>query len=107
MNQYYYTIIKKILPERMILGQLMEECAELSQVAHKIIRILQGVNIPHGNRVYADDLNEELADVLACVSMLDFVNWDLVERIKKEKIARWASRLQEEVKRRDNDSEDR
>lgn len=107
MNQYYYYTIKEILSEEMILGQLMEECAELAQVAHKIIRILQGVNLPHGNRVYADDLNEELADVLACVSMLDFVNWDLVERIKKEKIARWASRLQEEVKRRDNNGENR
>lgn len=96
MNEHDY--IKERLPEEMIMGQLMEECAELAQAAHKIIRQRQGANLPHGDHDYIADLNEELADVLLCTSLLDCVDWDMVEGIKDEKRFRWAKRLTEERK---------
>ena len=106
MNQYYYYTIKEILPQDMILGQLMEECAELSQVAHKIIRQQQGVNLPHGNHDFIANLNEEIADVILCTLLVDGTDWNNVEKTIIEKYARWDARLREEVKQRDNDSKD-
>ena len=106
MNQYYYTI-KEILSEEMILGQLMEECAELAQAAHKIIRQRQGVNLPHGDHDFVADLNEEIADVMLCALLVENTDWNEIEKIMIEKYARWDKRLREEVEQRDNDSEDR
>lgn len=59
--------INSHLAEEQILGQLMEECAELIQAAHKIIRQRQGVNLPHTDHPLVDDLEEEIADVMLCV----------------------------------------
>lgn len=98
MNDY----IKDHLPEEMILGQLMEECAELSQAAHKIIRLQQGVNLPHGDHDFIAELNEELADVLLCAALLDCVDWDKVSGIMDEKCFRWGKRLMAE---RENQNE--
>lgn len=105
MNEHDY--IKERLPEEMILGQLMEECAELAQAAHKIIRQRQGVNLPHGDHDFVADLNEEIADVMLCALLVENTDWNEIEKIMIEKYARWDKRLREEVEQRDNDSEDR
>lgn len=54
--------INEILTEKQILGQLMEECAELIQAAHKVIRARQAVNRPHGDCDYIAQVEEEAAE---------------------------------------------
>lgn len=93
MNEY----IKNRLSEEMILGQLMEECAELIQAAHKIIRQRQGVNLPHSDRDLAATLNEEIGDLLLCINCLEIVNWELISSTVAFKRERWIQRLQEEA----------
>lgn len=81
-----------------------EKCIQMEE---RTIHISQKVNFPHGDRVFVDDLNEELADALACASLLDIINRDLMNRIKEKKIACGENCLREEVEQSDNDSEDR
>ena len=88
--------IGEILTEEQILGQLMEECAELIQAAHKVIRERRGVNKPHGNRDYIAQVEEEAADVIACISQLSSVSIENIDRICDEKLERWEKRLNEE-----------
>ena len=88
--------INEILTEEQILGQLMEECAELIQAAHKIIRQRQEVNRPHGGGNYIAQVEEEAADVIACISQLSSVSIENIDRICDEKLARWEKRLNEE-----------
>ena len=94
MNEY----IKNRLSEEMILGQLMEECAELIQVAHKVIRSRQVVNRPHGDCDYVAALEEEIADVMLCVSKLSCIDGDKIGSWIISKEARWEQRLGEEGK---------
>ena len=88
--------INEILTEEQILGQLMEECAELIQAAHKVIREHQGVNRPHGGGNYIVQLEEEAADVIACISQLSSVSIENIDLICDEKLERWERRLNEE-----------
>lgn len=88
--------IDEILTEEQILGQLMEECAELIQAAHKVVRERQGVNRPHGGGNYIAQVEEEAADVIACISQLSSVSIETIDRICDEKLARWEKRLNEE-----------
>ena len=88
--------IGEILTEEQILGQLMEECAELIQAAHKVIRQRQAVNRPHGDCDYIAQLEEEAADVIACISQLSSVSIETIDRICDEKLERWEKRLNEE-----------
>ena len=88
--------INEILTEEQILGQLMEECAELIQAAHKVIRERQGVNKPHGGGNYIAQVEEEAADVIACISQLPSVSIETIDRICDEKLERWKKRLNEE-----------
>lgn len=90
--------INSHLAEEQILGQLMEECAELIQAAHKIIRQRQGVNLPHTDHPLVDDLEEEIADVMLCVSKLSCIDGDKIESWIISKEARWEQRLREEGK---------
>ena len=92
MNEY----IKSRLSEEMILGQLMEECAELIKAAHKVIREHQGVNLPHIDHSAVEDLEEEIADVMLCVSLLSCVDGDKIESWIISKENRWERRLKEE-----------
>ncbi len=90
--------INSHLAEEQILGQLMEECAELIQAAHKIIRQRQGVNLPHTDHPLVDDLEEEIADVMLCVMQLSCIDGDKIESWIISKEARWEQRLREEGK---------
>lgn len=92
MNEY----IKSRLSEEMILGQLMEECAELIKAAHKVIRERQGVNLPHVDHSAVEDLEEEIADVMLCVSLLNCIDGDKIESWIISKENRWERRLREE-----------
>lgn len=92
MNEY----IKNRLSEEMILGQLMEECAELIQAAHKVIRSRQAVNRPHGDCDYVAALEEEIADVMLCVMQLSCIDGDKIESWIIAKENRWERRLREE-----------
>ena len=92
MNEY----IKSRLSEEMILGQLMEECAELIKAAHKVIRERQGVNLPHIDHLTVEDLEEEIADVMLCVSLLSGIDGDRIESWIISKENRWERRLKEE-----------
>lgn len=92
MNEY----IKSRLSEEMILGQMMEECAELIKAAHKVIRERQGVNLPHIDHSAVEDLEEEIADVMLCVSLLSCVDGDKIESWIISKENRWERRLKEE-----------
>ena len=86
------------LTEEQILGQLMEECAELIQAAHKVIRDRQGVNKPHGGCDYIASLEEEIADVILCTALLSSVDGNKIERWIAYKADRWEKRLREEAK---------
>lgn len=88
--------INEILTEEQILGQLMEECAELIQAAHKVIRERQSVNKLHGDCDYIAQVEEEAADVIACISQLSSISIENIDRICDEKLERWAKRLNEE-----------
>ena len=92
MNEY----IKSRLSEEMILGQMMEECAELIKAAHKVIRDRQGVNLPHIDHPAFEDLEEEIADVMLCVSLLSGIDGDRIESWIISKENRWERRLREE-----------
>lgn len=86
------------LSEEQILGQLMEECAELIQAAHKVIRDRQGVNKPHGGCDYIASLEEEIADVILCTALLSSVDGNKIGRWIAYKVDRWEKRLGEEAK---------
>ena len=86
------------LSEEQILGQLMEECAELIQAAHKVIRSRQPVNRPYGDCDYVAALEEEIADVMLCVAQLSCIDGDKIESWIISKEARWKQRLREEGK---------
>lgn len=86
------------LTEEQILGQLMEECAELIQAAHKVIRSRQAVNRPHGGCDYIASLEEEIADVILCTALLSSVDGNKIGRWIAYKADRWEKRLREEAK---------
>lgn len=86
------------MTEEQILGQLMEECAELIQAAHKVIRSRQPVNRPHGGCDYVAALEEEIADVILCTALLSSVDGNKIGRWIIAKENRWEQRLREEGK---------
>lgn len=93
--------IKEYLGQELIIGQLQEECGELNQVCHKIIRKMQGKNLPRTDKDYTDNLNEEIADVILCVSMLDCVDFDEVMKWVDYKAERWEKTLRKESEHND------
>lgn len=98
MNEFknHALFIKEYLGEELILGQLEEECGELNQVSHKIIRQIQGKNIPNGNKDYTENLHEEIGDVILCAILLDRVDFDEVFNWIEYKAKRWEDRLRNE-----------
>ena len=87
------------------LEQCAEECAELGKICLKLSRKLRGENpTPATNAELDEELHEEVADVMNCISVLmdaDIVSPDEVYYIQEEKMDRWQTRLhQEEVRKR-------
>ena len=85
--------IKDYLPETEILAQLAEECAELSQAALKLRRVLDKTNpTPVTEQEATAQMIEEISDVVCCLQELGFsADMYIIER-KKE---RWLSRLKQ------------
>lgn len=88
--------IRDKVGEAELLAQLAEEAAELSQAALKLRRKLVGKNpTPKTELELRANLDEELADVAVCVSVLGLdTKWELMQK----KICRWAERLEKNEK---------
>lgn len=54
------------LPERTLLIQIAEECAELSQACLKLVRVMDG-DSPVSEADARSNLLEEMADVILCI----------------------------------------
>lgn len=90
--------MRDVLPETEILAQLAEEASELAQAALKKRRVLDGTNpTPVSLGEANDNLVEEAADVLLCLSEAlsqeDYVVG--IPKVMKQKRERWEARLNE------------
>lgn len=93
------TIVERI-GEPAFLEQLAEECSELAQAALKTARKYRGENpTPKTIDGCYDALQEEIADVMLCVSEYLDCKWpDYIDRVmlmKFKKYERWERRLEE------------
>jgi NTP pyrophosphatase (non-canonical NTP hydrolase) len=87
--------IRDQLPEEELLAQLAEEATELAQAALKMRRILDGRN-PTPVRLSEAwaNLQEEIADVLNCLQVLDIsTNDQEYQETIRQKQERWCGRL--------------
>ena len=96
------TIVERI-GEPAFLEQLAEECSELAQAALKSARKYRGENpTPKTIDECYDALQEEIADVMLCVSeYLDCKGPDYLDRVmlmKLKKHERWEQRLKDDGK---------
>lgn len=90
--------MRDVLPETEILAQLAEEASELAQAALKKRRVLDGTNpTPVSLGEANDNLVEEAADVLLCLSeVLSQEDYVLgIPKVMKQKRERWEARLNE------------
>ena len=89
-----HAIADKIGTEE-VLCQLAEEAAELAQAALKLRRVMDGTNPSPISMDYAvGNLNEELGDVLVCVSELsDIVDIGAILDNAEIKLKRWRRRI--------------
>ena len=87
--------IKDYLPEKEILAQLAEECAELAQAALKLRRALDGTNpTPRSEAECREALQEEIADVLVCCAELPDGDGERIAYWTDAKRRRWRERLE-------------
>lgn len=81
-----------------LLEQLAEECSELAQASLKLSRYLRGENPPEKSRMtLVSHLLEEIADVdniLVLVARTEMYDAARVLRIRENKMARWAQRIE-------------
>lgn len=88
-----------------LLEQTAEEATELAHAALKLSRIERKENpTPVSLRYAYDNLKEEVADVLNCISVLagdEVIDQSEIDEIMEHKFERWYKRLrnQREVKR--------
>lgn len=88
--------IRDQLPDEELLAQLAEEASELAQAALKMRRALDGRN-PTPVRISEAwaKLQEEVADVLLCLQVLDInTNDQEYSATIWQKLNRWVDRLQ-------------
>lgn len=107
MNDLDYIVERLPLSERA--AQLAEEAAELAQAALKYRRALDGVNpTPVTLEQAYDNLNEEVADVLACLASITspsamaehWLDWNMSVGKKAD---RWRQRLEERGRKEDGE----
>lgn len=97
-------IIRQIvaaLPRDELLGQISEECSELTQAAQKLRRAWAGTTDKPESPALLD-LAEESADVIVCIQTLEaagLVEWDCIERIAAYKSRRWLRRIEKGASR--------
>ena len=89
--------IRDHLPDEELLCQLAEEASELAQAALKMRRVLDGRNpTPTPMSEAWANLQEEIADVLNCLQVLDISTSDQeYQATIRQKRERWAGRLWE------------
>ena len=91
--------VREYLDQDELLAQLAEEAAELVQAALKLRRAYTGTNpTPVTRRAAYNALLEELADVYVCIHAMrldDCETLSTVRLVAKEKMARWAARLED------------
>lgn len=79
-----------------ILCQTAEEAAELAQAALKLRRVGVGTT-PVDRDTALANLEEEVADVLACLDVLDetnLIHYEKVWQIQAQKMKRWRERVE-------------
>ena len=87
-----------------MLEQCAEECTELAQTCLKMARKLRGENpTPKTVSEIRGSIEEEMADVLLCISLLtdpsgSYIDVDDILSIESYKYNRWATRLEEAKK---------
>ena len=88
--------IKQQIPQDVLLAQLAEECAELSQAALKLRRALTGINpTPVTVEEARKNLVEETADVYNVMGLLlDAADNAEIYSIIRRKKERWLKRLE-------------
>ena len=89
------TIKQKIGTDEILL-QLAEESAEMAQAALKLRRAITGMNpTPMSVEECADNLIEEISDVVVCVSALGLYDeaLDEINKTATAKYKRWKERL--------------
>jgi NTP pyrophosphatase (non-canonical NTP hydrolase) len=104
----YERKVTKYLTPSEILAQMAEEGAELVQAALKLRRAIDKKNpTPKNVGECSDNLTEEFADVLVCLTVfaeafdVDFDSlMDEIGDIGEAKMKRWAERLEEANKKR-------
>lgn len=83
--------------EAAMLEQTAEECSELAQACLKMARKLRGENpTPKSTKEIADNLAEEVADVLICLEELKNRSYDA--DVTDEWITKKADRIKERFK---------
>ena len=89
--------IRDTLPDEELLAQLAEESVELAHAALKMRRVLDGRNpTPVRMSEAWDKLQEEIADVVVCLTALDInVNTPEYMARAERKLDRWVGRLVE------------
>lgn len=92
------------LGRKLLIMQLAEESAELSQACLKYLRALDGTNLcaEQDQEVYMDNIVEEYSDV-ANVAEVAWIHLDY--EIIANKAERWADRLKELEEREGTDHE--
>lgn len=98
--------VQERVPFEEVLAQLAEEAAELGKAALKLRRAIVGINpTPVTVMQASDNLEEEIADVLLCLEVIEF-DLDDVEVLRQDmnaKLQRWVDRLREAEGRADHD----
>lgn len=97
LNKEHKEYIRSRLGEPELLGQLAEEAAELTQAALKLRRAITGINpTPVSTQDALKAYQEEIADVLLCLGMLEFdPKIADTDGIMERKLQRWVTRLKE------------
>lgn len=94
--------VTDFLNQEELLAMLAEESAELSHAALKLRRVMDGTNpTPVGYHLAVKRLQEEIADVFLCIEQIHCVEEDTVNMIRKQKLARWLTRLMDEREKED------
>lgn len=96
MRNDRFLYIKSRLGEKELLGQLIEESAELIQASRKLCRFLEGVSLPNRSVIECqENFVEEIADVLLTMELLD-IDMEKVNEWMESKAKRWEFRLRTE-----------
>jgi NTP pyrophosphatase (non-canonical NTP hydrolase) len=96
MRKDRFLYIKSRLGEKELLGQLIEESAELIQASRKLCRFLEGVSLPNSSVIECqENFVEEIADVLLTMELLD-IDMEKANEWMESKAKRWEVRLRTE-----------